>query len=156
MSFSAFAYVRMRLRITPRPTKCVCLKNVGSRFLNFWIGHFRDAMISTTDQAFSIPKKAAALLCHIRLSHRLCHWKSDQKNLGSTSYCLLRGWTLSMGNTRPECFLWGLIFSGKKIRGLQSFSKLDQYFFKISIFLEVTYRSQYHKNRYNFRNQKSR
>ena len=53
-----------------------------------------------------------------------------------------------MGNTRPECFLRGLKFSGKKIRGLRflgenlrgrkSISKFDQNFFKISIFLEVT------------------
>ena len=53
-----------------------------------------------------------------------------------------------MGNTRPECFLRGLKFSGKKIRGvkflgenlrgLKSISKFDQNFFKISIFLEVT------------------
>ena len=53
-----------------------------------------------------------------------------------------------MGNTRPECFLRGLKFSGKKIRGLKflgenlrglkSISKFDQIFFKISIFLEVT------------------
>ena len=60
----------------------------------------------------------------------------------------LRGWTLLMGNTRPECFLRGLKFLGKKIRGLKflgenlrglkSISKFDQNFFKISIFLEVT------------------
>ena len=31
----------------------------------------------------------------------------------------VRGWTLLMGNTRPECFLRGLKFSGKKIRGLK-------------------------------------
>ena len=53
-----------------------------------------------------------------------------------------------MGNTRPECFLRGLKFSGKKIRGLKflgenfrglkSISKFDQNFFKIPTFLEVT------------------
>ena len=53
-----------------------------------------------------------------------------------------------MGNTRPECFLSGLKFSGKKIRdlkflgenlrGVKSISKFGQNFFKISTFLEVT------------------
>ena len=51
-----------------------------------------------------------------------------------------------MGNTRPDCFLRGLKFSGKKIKGLKSLwenlrvlksiFKFDQNFFKIS--LEVT------------------
>ena len=60
----------------------------------------------------------------------------------------VRGWTLLMGNTRPECFLRGLKVSGKKIRGLKflgenlrglkSISKFGQNFFKISTFLEVT------------------
>ena len=59
-----------------------------------------------------------------------------------------RGWTLLMGNTRPECFLRGLKFSDKKIRGLKflgenlrglkSISKFDQIFLKISVFLEDT------------------
>ena len=31
----------------------------------------------------------------------------------------VRGWTLLMGNTRPECFLRGLKFSDNKIRGLK-------------------------------------
>ena len=62
--------------------------------------------------------------------------------------CMLRGWTLLMGNTRPECFSRGLKFSDNKIRGfiflgenlrvLKSISKLDQLFFKISIFLADT------------------
>ena len=53
-----------------------------------------------------------------------------------------------MGNTRPECFLRGLKILDKKIRGLKflrenlrglkSISKFDQYFLKISIFLEDT------------------
>ena len=53
-----------------------------------------------------------------------------------------------MANTRPEGFLRGLKFSGKKIRGLEflgenlrglkSILKFDQNFFKISTFLEVT------------------
>ena len=66
----------------------------------------------------------------------------------SESSATIRGWTLLMGNTRPECFLRGLKFSGKKIRvlkflgenlrGLKYISKFDQIFFKISIFLEDT------------------
>ena len=43
-----------------------------------------------------------------------------------------------MGNTRPECFLSGLKFSEKNLRGLKSISKFDQIFFKITISLEDT------------------
>ena len=53
-----------------------------------------------------------------------------------------------MGNTRPDCFLRGLKFLSKKIRGLiflvgnlrglKSISKFGQNFFKISTFLEDT------------------
>ena len=59
----------------------------------------------------------------------------------------IRGWTLLMGNTRPECFLMGLKFSEKKIRGLKflgenlrglkSISNFNQFFFKISIFWKI-------------------
>ena len=55
-----------------------------------------------------------------------------------------------LGNTRPECFLRGLKFSGKKNKGSQIFwgkskgsqipsnQSLNKIFFEISIFLEVT------------------
>ena len=59
----------------------------------------------------------------------------------------VRGWKLLIGNTRPECFLRGLKFSGKKIRdlkflglnlrGLKSISKFDQIFFNTSIFWKI-------------------
>ena len=52
-----------------------------------------------------------------------------------------------MGNTRPECFLRGLKFSGKTIRGLKflgenlrglkSISKFNQILFKMSIFWKI-------------------
>ena len=80
------------------------------------------------------------------------HWPYDHvfktHLVGSSTLLVLRGWTLIMGNTRPEYLLRGPKFSGKKIWGhkffgenswgLKSISKIDLSFFKISIFLEVT------------------
>ena len=61
--------------------------------------------------------------------------------------CTLRGWTLLMGNTRPECFLRGLKFLDKQIRGLKflgenlrglkPISNFDQILYKISIFWKI-------------------
>ena len=51
----------------------------------------------------------------------------------SASSQTFRGWTLLMGNTRPECFLKGLKFLGEHLRSLKSISKFDQIFFKIPI-----------------------
>ena len=72
-------------------------------------------------------------------------------------YKLNKGWTLLMGNTRPECFLRCLKFSDKKIRclkfsdkkirglkflgqnlrGFKSISKFGHIFFKIFIFWKM-------------------
>ena len=51
----------------------------------------------------------------------------------------------------------GLKFLGENLRGLKLISKFDHNFFKISIFSDFlgSYRSNYRKNRNNFRNQKS-
>ena len=58
-----------------------------------------------------------------------------------------KGADIINGEYPPGVFLWGLKFSGKRIRGpkllgenlrgLKSISKFEQNFFKISIFMEV-------------------
>ena len=40
-----------------------------------------------------------------------------------TELGLIRGWTLLMGNARPECLLRGLKFPDKKIMGSQIFRR---------------------------------